>query len=100
MDQIEMRPFALKALRTRLGWPQIEMARLLGCSLAQVVNWERESLVPADLFRDKLCRLEAEADLATSRTQLVPRAEHLAGVGGLSQLQYSGVEELELKRAA
>jgi transcriptional regulator with XRE-family HTH domain len=47
----------IKALRTKLGWTQLDLAKHIGTSLPSINNWESGRSNPLPVYRKKLERL-------------------------------------------
>ena len=60
MKQLEEK---VKALRTKKGWSQEDLAREIGVSLSTVQRWERRSCKPTRLAYRELKKLLNEAGI-------------------------------------
>jgi transcriptional regulator with XRE-family HTH domain len=89
-----MRPFGLRLLRARLGWPVAEMARFVGCSVDELSQWESIGAC-AGAFYNKLCLLKEETEQSSERLQNTPSAEALSTEQNLVQVRFSSILESE-----
>jgi DNA-binding transcriptional regulator YiaG len=57
-----MGPREIKALRAKLGLTQKQLAKVLGCKLNTVQQWEQDCRRPGEIFGERLDRLAKKAN--------------------------------------
>jgi predicted transcriptional regulator len=91
MDDVDWSAMEVRQIRYRLGCSRADMARLLGCELADVTAFEAGSLKPEGAIRNRLMQFHNEAEANSERTQRRPVAELIMSRTGLSQIHDSQV---------
>ena len=71
----------LKALRSRRGLTQTDLAKLLGVSFASVSRWENGLAAPSRLAVEQIQRMEAEDHAPATAARAVGPVEALAPIG-------------------
>ncbi len=80
-----------RQLRYRLGWSRAELARNLGCEIAQILEWESVGLAPGDSRCNRLLLLLQRAEMIAENVQRRPVAEVLMKDRGLAQIHENEV---------
>lgn len=83
----------LRDLRCRLGWSQAEMARRLGCTLQNIMNWEEGTIGLPHEFLRTIIELDHCAKSHSTRLKNLPLADEIMGEKSLSQMSHGELTE-------
>ena len=70
-----MGPKEIKALRAKLGLTQKQLAKVLGCKLNTVQQWEQDCRHPGEVFGERLDRLAKKAEKMAAKLDTAPKVE-------------------------